>query len=167
MNPIKKKEKILNHYKQSVEFVEKLKVLTDSIWFQPISENKWSTCEIIGHLIYWDRFMIEKRLPYLTLENQQLEIPNVQEMNRQAAIESKRKMKDIVVKEFVDERYKLIALLSKLSQEEFSQSIVIGKSHLIMSEYFEGLIEHDLHHFQQIKDFLITFEEQKRVFRRE
>lgn len=162
MNPIKEKEKILNHYKQSVEFVEKLKELTNSIWFQPISENKWSICEIIGHLIYWDRFIIEKRFPYLTLENQQLEIPNVQEMNKQAAIESKRKMKDVVVKEFVDERYKLIGLLSNLSQEEFNQSIVIGKSHLIMSGYFEGLIEHDLHHFQQIKDCLIAFEEQER-----
>lgn len=162
MHPIKKKEKILNHYKQSIEFAENLKELTDSIWLQPISENKWSTCEIIGHLIYWDRFIIEKRFPYLTLENQQLEIPNVQEMNKQAAIESKTKMKDKVIKEFVDERYKLIALLSKLSQEEFNQSIVIGKSHLIMSEYFEGLIEHDLHHFQQIKAFFIAFEEQER-----
>ncbi|MFJ8262159.1 DinB family protein [Rummeliibacillus sp. NPDC094406] len=153
------KERVIKHYKESIEIVESLRNLSNITWFRPIAEGKWSICEVIGHLIYWDHFVLEKRLPYLFLENKKLESVNVQEMNAKAAFESKVKIKEDVIKEFVEERLKIIEKLNLMSTGEFFKSFRIGNNNLTMDKYFEGLIEHDLHHFRQIQDFLNYFEE--------
>lgn len=119
----------------------------------PLAIGKWSTCEIIGHLILWDQFLIEKRLPGLLLKMGTVESPKVNEMNALAASLSKEKMKEEVINEFIEERYRLLDIIIELSNDVFAQIFSIGKSHLTLGGYFDGLIEHDLHHFQQIKDF--------------
>jgi len=159
MKYIEAKERIIKHYKESIEIVESFSYLSDSSWFRPISDGKWSICEMIGHLIYWDRFVLEKRLPYLFLENKKLESVNVQEMNAKAAFESKEKIKKDVIKEFAEERLKIIEKLNLMSTEKFFKSFRIGENDLTIAIYFDGLIEHDLHHFQQVRDFLNCFEE--------
>ncbi|MGG0656642.1 DinB family protein [Rummeliibacillus pycnus] len=150
---------MLHHYKTSIQYVEGLRDLSEIQWFTPIVEGKWSTCEIIGHLISWDRFLTDIRLPNLFIKNKKVTSPNVHEMNTIAASESKEKLKADVIQEFIDERWKLLRILNDLSNEVFNQAFKIGKSNLALGEYFEGLIEHDLHHFQQITDFLNAFEE--------
>ncbi|WP_397539316.1 DinB family protein [Rummeliibacillus pycnus] len=142
-----------------MEFVKSINSKSVITWHTSVAEGKWSTCEIIGHLIPWDRFVIEKRLPYLFIENKELESPNVQEMNSRAALESKGKKKEEVIEEFLEERCNLIRKLNNLSQEVYNQTFTFGKSNLTLASYFDGLIEHDLHHFQQIQDFLNYFEE--------
>lgn len=157
-NNIKPKERILDHYKKSIQFVSKLEGLNDEQWLMPLDIGKWSTCEIIGHLIFWDQFLIEKRLPALLLEKEKVITPKVHEVNTIAASMSKEKMKGEVIQEFIEERKRLLTFNDKLSHEVFEQFFSIGKSHLTLSDYFDGLMDHDLHHFQQIKDFMIEFD---------
>lgn len=155
---IKPKERILDHYKSSIEFVSKLDGLDDKQWLMPLDIGKWSTCEIIGHLIFWDQFLIEKRLPELLLESEKVVTPKVHEANAIAASISREKLKKEVIQEFIEERQKLLIFIDELSLEVFEQFFSIGKSHLTLSDYFDGLMDHDIHHFQQIKDFMIEFD---------
>ncbi|WP_102691327.1 DinB family protein [Rummeliibacillus pycnus] len=149
------KARIIQHYKQSIQFVEGLRGLSNDQWFTPIAEGKWSTCEIIGHLIPWDRFLLEQRLPSLNAKIKP-ESPKVQDVNTNAALDSKEKKKEDLIQEFIEVRWKLLRRLHELSQEVFEQTFVIGKSNLTLVGYFDGLIKHDLHHFQQITNFLKT-----------
>ena len=155
------KARTQQHYKQSIQFAEGLSDLSDAQWFAPITEGKWSTCEIIGHLIPWDRFLLEQRLPSLMNAKTKLESPSVQDINTKAALESREKRKEDVIQEFVDERRNLLRSLNDLSSEVFDQAFAIGKSNLTLGEYFDGLMKHDLHHFQQIIDFLNALEDLK------
>lgn len=157
-NNIKPKERILEHYHRSIQFVSKLEGWSDEQWLMPLAIGKWSTCEIIGHLIFWDQFLIEKRLPALLLETEKVVTPKVHEANAIAASMSKEKLKGEVIQEFIEERQRLLTFIDELSHEIFDRNFSIGKSHLTLNGYFEGLMEHDLHHFQQIKDFMIEFD---------
>lgn len=64
MSAIESKKLILNHYENSIQYIAKLTRLTDDCWLTPIAESKWSVCEIVGHLVPWDKFVMEK--DYLT-----------------------------------------------------------------------------------------------------
>lgn len=154
---IKPKERILGHYKRSIQFVSKLDGLDDKQWLMPLAIGKWSTCEIIGHF-FWDQFLIEKRLPELLLESEKVVTPKVHEANAIAASMSKEKMKGEVIQEFIEERKRLLTFIDELSLEVFEHIFLIGKSHLTLSDYFDGLMDHDIHHFQQIKDFMIDID---------
>lgn len=121
----------------------------------PLAIGKWSTCEIIGHLIFWDQFLIEKRLPALLLGMEKVVTPKVHEANEIAASMSKEKLKGEVIHEFIEERQRLLTVINELFHEVFDQTFSIGKSHLTLSDYFKGLMDHDLHHFQQIEDFVL------------
>ncbi|WP_325166657.1 DinB family protein [Viridibacillus soli] len=123
-----------------------------------MEKSKWSVCEIVGHLIPWDKFILEKRLPYLLIPNSVLVKPNVQQMNSRAAFESLNMMKEEVIKQFSQTRLKLVNEMKKIPAEEFNKVFSIGASVLTVAEYFNGLIEHDLHHFQQINVFLYKFD---------
>ncbi|MFJ9461804.1 DinB family protein [Viridibacillus arvi] len=154
MSEIESKQLILKHYKKSIQYIESFKRLSDDCWLTPIEESKWSVCEIIGHLVPWDNFILENRLPYLINLKQELESPNVKEMNHIAALESRNITKDEGIKKFRLIRIKLVNEITKIPASQFNREINIGTSRLTITEYFKGLIEHDLHHFQQIDEFL-------------
>lgn len=124
----------------------------------PLAIGKWATCEIIGHLIFWDQFLIEKRLPSFLLGTEKVVTPKVHEANATAASMSKEKLKGEVIHEFIEERQRLLTFINELSHEVFDQTFSIGKSHLTLSDYFDGLMDHDLHHFQQIEDFMMDID---------
>ncbi|MGE7932823.1 DinB family protein [Viridibacillus arvi] len=140
MSAIDSKKLILNHYEKSIQYIESLKRVSDDCWLTPIEESKWSVCEIVGHLIPWDNFVLENRLPYL--------------LNLKQALESRNITKDEGIKKFRLTRIKLVNEITKVPPSQFNREMNIGTSTLTITEYFKGLIEHDLHHFQQIDDFL-------------
>ncbi|MGE7919790.1 DinB family protein [Viridibacillus sp. NPDC093762] len=154
MSAIESKKLILNHYENSIHYIESLKRVSDDCWLIPIEESKWSVCEIVGHLVPWDNFVLEKRLPYLLNLKQELESPNVKEMNQIAALESRNISKDESIKNCRLTRIKLVSEISKIPASEFNKELNIGTSTLTVTAYFKGLIAHDLHHYQQIDEFL-------------
>jgi len=154
MSAIESKKLILNHYENSIQYIAKLTRLTDDCWLTPIAESKWSVCEIVGHLVPWDKFVMEKRLPYSLNLKQELESPNVLEMNQIAALESLNISKDEGIKKCILTRLKLVNEIIKIPASEFNKELNIGTSILTVTAYFKGLIVHDLHHFQQIDEFL-------------
>lgn len=104
----------------------------------------------MGHLVPWDNFVLEKKLPYLKSQIKELEKPNVREMNSNAALESRNMSKELGIQKFTETRLILVNEISKMPVSEFGKVLNIGASMLTVTEYFKGLIEHDLHHFQKM-----------------
>ncbi|WP_224741088.1 hypothetical protein [Bacillus sp. 28A-2] len=44
--------------------------------------------------------------------------------------------------------------MKKIEASRWKESFLIGQTKLTLSSYFQGLIEHDLHHMKQIKEAL-------------
>lgn len=150
----KYKKEIIEHYKQSIEFVKSLNELSENEWRTPIGKGKWTIAEIIGHFRPWDEFVIQQRIPYLFSEEELPKGPEVKDTNNSAAFKTREEVQLITINEFISTRVAFCKVIEELSDENWERNFRIGKTKLSLYEYFKGLTEHDNHHFNQIKNTL-------------
>ncbi|KZN99716.1 DinB family protein [Pseudobacillus badius] len=148
------KQEILQHQLDSIAFVQSLHSLSEKDWRAPINEGKWTAAEIIGHFTPWDEFVLQKRLPYLSSECKFPESLDVQAINAQAASMSRQQQQQETISRFVSVRKALYQAIDELPDDRWEVNYTIGTASLSLYEYFKGLAEHDLHHFEQIKQAL-------------
>lgn len=144
----------MNHYEMTIKWVEKFNDLSESQWRTPIAKEKWTIAEVIGHLIPWDEFVVNKRLPYLFYESELPKSPETELINQQASRTSKSCSKEETINNFIVGRENLIFAITNFEDRYWTQEIPIGKRKLTLADYFEGLVKHDLHHFEQIQQIL-------------
>lgn len=70
------------------------------------------------------------------------------------AKDSRAQSKEETIANFIKQRQQLIAALYQIVDEQWRQPFTIGDSELTLSGYFASLVDHDLHHFSQIRKFL-------------
>ncbi|MCA1031287.1 DinB family protein [Bacillus timonensis] len=149
-----RKEDMLKHQLTSIEFVQSLYDLSDNEWRSQVEEGKWTVAEIIGHLIPWDEFVIHQRLPYLFSENELPIAPNPDELNEQSAAKSRNEAQHDTLVQFVSVREALYREMLKIEDEDWERKFLIGSTELTLADYFSGLAQHDLHHFEQINKMI-------------
>ncbi|MCL1697183.1 DinB family protein [Lysinibacillus sp. BPa_S21] len=148
------KHQIISHYERSIVFVESLADITEEQWRTPIEPGKWSVAEIIGHLTPWDAFVLNQRLPFLFTKESLPKGPDVEEMNTNAARNSRAQSKEETIADFIRQRRQLIDALYQIVDQQWQQPFTIGASELTLHRYFASLVDHDLHHFSQVREFL-------------
>lgn len=148
------KHQIISHYERSIVFVESLADITEEQWRTPIEPGKWSVAEIIGHLTPWDAFVLNQRLPFLFTKESLPKGPDVEEMNTNAARNSRAQSKEETIADFIHQRRQLIDALYQIVDQQWQQPFTIGASELTLHRYFASLVDHDLHHFSQVREFL-------------
>ncbi|KZE37255.1 hypothetical protein AV656_11850 [Bhargavaea cecembensis] len=145
---------IVWHNEESVRFMQSLSQLNEEEWRLPIGPDKWTIAEVAGHFASWDRFILEHRLPYFLGDAPFPAGPDADELNAHSARESRRRSRDETIDEFVSVRRQLIGALRDLPAGDWSREFQIGDSRITLGQYFGGMIEHDLHHFRQIRQVL-------------
>ncbi|MBD7969595.1 DinB family protein [Paenibacillus gallinarum] len=145
---------IASVYEKIIEELVKYKEIDDRQFLEPISESKWSIREIIGHLLYWDKFILERHVPFMNDGGKLSAFPDHDSHNKEAieyisVFETTRSLID----EFVLNRKLLI---EKISEIESSAKFTIGKGkrQFTVDKYLKIFIEHDIHHLKQINDQL-------------
>lgn len=140
----------LEAYEKLIDFLEGLKQVDDSVFFAPIAEQKWSVAAIIAHLLYWDRYFMEERLPDMS-EGRMLPKSKIDpnEMNRNAQQYAHSGISKI---QLIDEviQYRIHAI-NRLRKADMKQTFYIGDRPYTLEGYIRGLSEHDDHHKQQIQ----------------
>lgn len=139
----------LNQWFQSLTSVEEQK------WFAPIDEGKWSTAAVISHLLFWDRFSLEERFPFMKEGVSLPPFPDFQTVNDKAREYAESGItKNELLKELIDSRIELLSVINSYSEEELDISFSIGDHQLTIREYFVDFIQHDYHHKNQIEVLL-------------
>lgn len=152
---LEKKRQVVEHYEKSVEWAETvLANLSEDAWRTPVGIDKWTIAEIIGHMIPWDEFVLDKRIPYFERTDSLPASPDAEKVNSLAACISRTETKSDTLKRFITVRKKLICSLKELPSEIWGKNQVIGKGSLSIYAYFSGLAEHDWHHYRQIRKWL-------------
>ncbi|MBA4495330.1 DinB family protein [Paenactinomyces guangxiensis] len=146
------KQEILQHQLNSIEYVKSLNTLSEKEWRAQIHEGKWTVAEIIGHFIPWDEFVLHKRLPYLFSEHELPKCPDSEKTNEKSASISREQNKRVTIDNFVSTRKALYKAIDEIPNDRWEVKFSIGKTTLSLYEYFKGLAQHDLHHFEQIKN---------------
>jgi len=138
------------NYGQTAEEILKYKEFGEQRLLEPISEGKWSVKEIIGHLYYWDKFILGNHVPYMNEGTNLNAFPNHDLHNREA-IEfiSVFTTTGSLIDEFVLNRRLLIESISGIdSNAKFT--IGSGKRQFTVDKYLKIFIDHDIHHLKQM-----------------
>lgn len=151
---LKEKTEILEHQCNFLNFIQSLKNLNDHFLRTPIGDEKWSVIEIIGHFHPWDEFVLQNRLPYFLTNCSLPPSPNTDELNYHSAQLSKNNSFLYTIEKFIRIRSELVETLNQLPEESWLAELKINQSTLSLYSYFKGLMEHDLHHMNQIQSFL-------------
>ncbi|KPB06703.1 hypothetical protein AAV98_00660 [Bacillus sp. CHD6a] len=123
----------------------------ETVLIKPISTGKWSIKEIIGHIYFWDLFLLENMVPEMKDNSVLPDFPDHDTYN-QKAIESIESFRDShsLLEEFVITRNKLMDKMESLDQEV---TFTIGKNkrNYTPESFLRMFVEHDMHHMEQIK----------------
>ncbi|MDQ1146251.1 hypothetical protein QE429_003078 [Bacillus sp. SORGH_AS 510] len=135
-----------------IPFLEDLKqVEDDHIFFSPIGEGKWSSASIVAHLLLWDQYIQNSRLPLMlageTLPTGQVD---VQAINNDAQNFAHSGIsKNELIEKFILNRK---GLLKELTDTNLHTTFTIGEHSFTLEKYLVGMVEHDEHHMKQIKE---------------
>ncbi len=148
------KETVIDHYEHFLEWVQSLADVTDEEWRRAIADGKWSIAEIIAHFVPWDEFILHDRLKEFWKDRALCKAPDVHEMNRQSAERARHEKRSETIGRFIAVRTELLQEMKKIEASRWTTPFLIGQIELTLSSYFQGLIEHDIHHMKQITKLL-------------
>jgi hypothetical protein len=119
-------------------------------YFLPMAEGKWSKAAVIAHILFWDRFFLEERLPFMINGEALSRVggEDVEAMNRKAweYAHSGVSLEELI-SEALEQRDKLVHYLE---DKDLSKTFTIGGKTLSLEEYVWSEAEHDEHHIRQL-----------------
>ena len=149
-----KKRRVIQHYRESIKRAAQWRLLENEEWRAPIAEGKWTIAEVVGHFAPWDEFVRLKRIPYFLNGEPMPKSLDVEQTNRETALLSQKRSQEDVIEEFINSRRTLLAALEQMEDEQWERVFLFNQKELTLSAYFQGLLEHDMHHFRQIDSIM-------------
>ncbi|MFC0189690.1 DinB family protein [Fictibacillus aquaticus] len=130
--------------------------VSEGTWKTPAEAGKWSIGEVVGHILYWDLYLIQEGLPSI-LNTQSISFPDHDEYNAKSIMYIEGKSKTEIVNEALRQRDALLSDLSGLSEEKWENPISINgvtadedsMPYTLKSLMLE-FAEHDRHHVNQL-----------------
>ncbi|NBI27604.1 DinB family protein [Chengkuizengella marina] len=148
------KKDLVNELLQLNDWVLNLNRLEKETIYQPTAKDKWSIAEIISHLMFWDRYILEERMPFMVPNVSLKSNINVNEMNSKASEYSHSNPFDEIIDNLIDFRQKIVSILEQKTEKELYSNFKINDTELDLISYFNGTVVHDRHHMKQIDNFL-------------
>ncbi|WP_165999876.1 DinB family protein [Bacillus sp. Cs-700] len=147
---------VLNDYASLINWLESTAMeMSETIFFQPIKQGKWSPAEILSHIMMWDNYLLKERIPFIEMEANLPKLDNVEEVNQRAAEYALSGLnKENLVVETVKARRRVVARLQQFEPIQWSNTFYIDKYPICLTSYIKGLIEHDDHHKLQVEVFM-------------
>ncbi|GIN87699.1 hypothetical protein J6TS2_40850 [Heyndrickxia sporothermodurans] len=141
----------INQLTRWIDYLEAVKTDQHDHYFQPIAEGKWSKAAIIAHIMYWDRFFFEERLPIMLEGGALIGITTeqIEEMNKKAEAYAHSGVSLLeIVDAAIQQRERLV---ERLQNQDLSRTFTIKEQLHTLESYVKGEYEHDLHHIKQLK----------------
>jgi len=147
--------KAIHDYRNAIEEISKLTEIDELILLEPIKKGKWSIREIVGHLYYWDKFILEHHAPSMSQGATLIAFPDHDLHNNEAIqhISSYNNFAFLIDK-FVCTRNQLLDMINDIN-DDIRFFIDLEKSQFTIESYISMFTEHDNHHFKQIRNKLI------------
>lgn len=145
------KEKLLGRFRAMGDDVRSLEEMPEKLWLKPIAAGKWSTAEVVAHLLFWDQYLIKERLEQLCPGETVPAPQGVEGLNDQASRWARLASQEEVLQTFCKVRDALVRRLEAIPESQWEEPFTIGSRSLTLAEYLGGLADHDDHHRTQIE----------------
>lgn len=131
-----------------------LKENEESKLLNPIKEGKWSIRDIIGHLYYWDKFILEQHIPFMAQGANLIAFPD-HDFHNNEGIQYISKFKNVatLIDKFIYTRNEIFKALHSI-KSDIRFNIGSGKRQFTLESYFSIFSKHDIHHLEQIHNKL-------------
>ncbi|MBT2678374.1 DinB family protein [Bacillus sp. ISL-35] len=117
----------------------------------PLGEGKWAVAAVVSHLLFWDKFSLEKRFPFFKEDAVLPSFPDFQEINDMARDYAENNAtKDQILDELLEVRQEFHEMLERMNQDALAVSFKISDHQMTTGTYFADFIWHDLHHQKQV-----------------
>ena len=147
-------EAMITAFEEPVAWARSLKRLSPERWLVPTAPGAWSVGGCLAHLLAWDRYLLEYRLPLIHAGAQLPASPGDEALNGPAAAYASTISPDALIEEFAAVRGKLAAHCRTLSGAEFEAPFTINGRPFSFCAYLDMLIEHDREHQAELAPFL-------------
>ncbi|WP_282942077.1 DinB family protein [Paenibacillus sp. RC67] len=146
--------KAIISYQDTTKEIALLKEIEVHKMLNPIKEGKWSIREIIGHLHYWDKFILEQHIPFMAQGANLIAFPYHDSHNNEG-IQYISSFKNVVslIDEFVYTRNQLFEAINSI-EGDLRFTIGSGKRQFTIDSYITIFSKHDIHHLDQIRNKL-------------
>lgn len=146
--------KSLISYMNTTKEIAILKENEEHILLNPIKEGKWSIREIIGHLYYWDKFILEQHIPFMAQGANLIAFPDHDYHNNEGIqyISSFKNVATLIDK-FLYTRNQIFEAIHSI-KSDIKFTIGSGKRQYTLESYFSIFSKHDIHHLVQIRNKL-------------
>lgn len=146
--------KAVMSYKETTKEMAMLKEIEAPKMLDPIQEGKWSIKEIIGHLHYWDKFILEQHIPFMKQGASLIAFPDHDSHNNEGMqYISRFDSVYSLIDEFIHTRNQLLEAIDHI-ESDTRFTIGKGKRQFTIDSYISIFSKHDLHHLDQIRNKL-------------
>jgi len=146
--------KAIVSYQETTKEIAMLKENEEHKMLDPLKEGKWSIREIIGHLYYWDKFILEQHIPFMAQGANLIAFPD-RDFHNNEGIQYISNFKNVValIDEFVYTRNQLFEAVNSINSD-LRFTIGSGKRQFTLESYISIFSKHDIHHLEQIRNKL-------------
>lgn len=153
---LKEKSEILAHHQNFITIIHSLRSFEENLLRKPIEDGKWSVIEIVGHFYPWDEFVLQHRIPYLLTGERLPKGPSIDELNGQSSLLARTEAVENTLVKCLLIREELLSQLKPIPDCNWLSEIQINETNITLYEYLKGLMEHDIHHINQMKSIIKT-----------
>lgn len=148
---LREKSEIIGHHQNFLLLLQRMKTLDESLLRKPIGERKWSIIEIVGHFYPWDEFVLQHRIPYILAGKSLPKAPSAEDVNIHSSFIARTETIGKTFEKCIRIREDLLNQLDQIPEEQWLIKLQIEDSTLTLYEYLKGLMEHDIHHINELK----------------
>lgn len=146
----------IDTFKSFIPFLHSLRAVSGDIWTEPFQLGKWSTRDVIAHILLWDQYFEREAIAKLAAGDQ-LTLKHIEfsTFNQNAITYARAHNQDILIDQAIAIREQIICHIEQLSVNAQSHTYIDGDGHpFTIKNYLEDFIEHDNHHRTEIEYFL-------------
>lgn len=143
----------ITDYEKTAIYVEQLKIFKEEKLITPIIKGKWSIREIVGHIYYWDCFLLKEMLPNMNHGADLPAFPDHDLHNEEAIEYLYGKSAKEIIDMFVEKRTEFMKEITSIDN---GSKFTIGgsKRQFTADSFLKIFINHDKHHIKQMEGFL-------------
>ncbi|PAE19088.1 DinB family protein [Robertmurraya siralis] len=146
-------KEIFRKFEDTAAEILKLNEKSEAVLCDPIYEGKWSIRDIVGHLYYWDKFILEKLVPLMADGADLPPFPEHDKYNAEALAYLKNDSVATIIEQFIETRKQLTKQLAAV--DNGIQFTIGGRKKKFSGESFTKMfLMHDEHHLKQITEKL-------------
>lgn len=145
------KEILLKEFGSWLDFV---KQIDESIWDKPLGEGKWAVCDVVSHILLWDKYFYEEAIkPIVEEKPVTVEHLDFELFNQEAREFAKTKTNQELAKLAKEYRKCIINSIQEQPAEKFTrQNKDAQGNNFVIKNYLKDFIWHDQHHMKQIAE---------------